>query len=288
MFLEALGEAWGTSSYEPYGSVGAVISRTRGWLDGDCHAQDLRSAITALLDPLRGRVAAEDVPEHIDPELKQLRETLIAGFEATEDALLELDQAIVEQEAQAVKAALKVLEETAVEVRDAESELDAWVRAPVARCPKCGTTGPEVCELCQAERLLPDPDFTPISIPESLGPDYVAVLESYLEVLSGEGRLDKLWHRLDGLEGTLEQMQTLADRARKNAPGYASQVQRAVNSSHSGLERMRAVAESRQTADLNQGWAEVLQGALDLQKIYQRKRSQTSAGDDQVQIGEDD
>lgn len=265
MYLEALGETWGMEAYRSPDSIGGVVDRVRAWLDDRCHSRELLSATMAALSPLEN-FQEETVPDNLDPELRKLREALLEGLNGTLECLEALRDAVQEEEKEAVKEALLELEEAAAETRDAQAALDSWVRAPIARCPKCGCSGSERCPTCKTECLVPDPDFEELELPESLGPSQLRVLESYLAVLRGDGTLEQLEPALQELEDTLAQLLSLAQRAEDELPG-AKRVPALVERSGEGIASMRRARASRRMGDLNHGWKLILEGALEMQRI---------------------
>lgn len=262
MFIKALGEAIGVDAYRTPNTIGGVIDRAQGWLLERCDSDELLSSISELLEILKTHQSGDGGSDKLSPELKSIRNDLMEGFESTQDALEDMKGAVASQDHSVFKECLAELEESAAEVRSAQVRLDEWMNAPIPRCPTCGSSGDGVCEPCRAERLIPDPDFSTLKVPKSLGPAQSAVLEAYLAVLSGTGRLETLSGTLDELEKTTDQLETLGERAQEGDPELVARVKEVVYYTREGIDLMRRTRSSRRTADLNQGWKSVLKGGL--------------------------
>ncbi len=263
MFIKALGEAIGVDAYRTPNTIGGVVDRAQGWLLERCKSDDLLSSISELMELLRTQQKSEQSSSApLCAELKAIRTDLISGFRATEGALDAMRGAVAAQDRALFKECLAELEESAAEVRDARVRLEEWMNAPIARCPSCGSSGDGVCEPCGAERLIPDSDFGSLKIPNSLGPSQSAVLEAYLGVLKGTGKLEFLFTRLDELERTIDQLEVLGERAQQDDPELVARVKEVIRPSRYGIQCMRRTQKSRRTADLNEGWKSILKGGL--------------------------
>jgi len=208
-------------------------------------AEDLRGPLQASLDTYEQVESLLDALAQSHEDGNRAIKNLVAGLEAARTRLLECDQAMQE-----------------------------WLRAPIMRCPRCGTQ-PQArlgyrCPHCQVDMLYPDPESTLDDSQTSahLGPEYMAVFEALSLVVQGEAPLSRLLGALGPLETMLANWARIAEAEDPSSSQltYAlDTVADAARRSLAGAEQMRAVVETRQTRDLNEGWRIMFEAAQDLQ-----------------------
>lgn len=208
-------------------------------------ADDLRGPLQASLDTYEQVESLLDALAQSHERGNRAIKNLVAGLDAARTRLLECDQAMQE-----------------------------WLRAPILRCPRCGTQ-PQGrlgyrCPHCQVDMLYPDPESALDDSQTSahLGPEYMAVFEALSLVVQGEAPLSRLLGALGPLETMLGNWARIAeaeDSSNAQLTYALDTVADAARRSLAGTEQMRAVVETRQTRDLNEGWRVLFEAAQELQ-----------------------
>lgn len=166
---------------------------------------------------------------------------------------------------------LSAYEQAAGEFLESSDRLAAMSRSSEPLCPRCGSSGPEAtCQVCQLERLTPDPDFADEEFEQAeVNQDFQAVYQAYTAVIEGRDGLAQLTNALQGLEFTLLEAQALAEQSVEEHPHdpQRQELLQAVTSALEGVQRMHSVDQNRSTRELNQGWAQVFRGAATMSRL---------------------
>ncbi len=252
-----------------------IAASLRAWMN-----QQEVPNLGARLNEMRDRVlevarsTEKDLAGQLAPDL---REPLQASLDTYQHAEVLLDALVQAHEDgnRSVKNLVAGLDQARTRLLECDQQMQAWLRAPVLRCPKCGTQ-PQAklgyrCPQCQVDMLYPDPESALDDSQTSahLGPEYVAVFEALSLVVQGEAPLSRLLGALQPLEGMLENWARMAEgEETSNAQlTYAlDTVADAARRSLQGAAQLRSVVDTRQTRDLNEGWRILFEGAQEVRQ----------------------
>lgn len=161
------------------------------------------------------------------------------------------------------------LKDADAQLASTEEALQEWENRVELRCPACGEPG-DVCARHELDGLYPDPTWEPPAGSAELGDNYLVAFAAYQGVLEGAATLGYLEEALTPLEVMLRRFITLASGEHglhgDTTADALTRIVWASQQSLDGLKRMRRVLETRQTRDLNAGWAEVFSHATEIQE----------------------
>lgn len=255
-------------AYKAEGS-GAVPTTTREildcgwrWVEGSDEGRQLLQGMRTMRGKAsRNRDAtAQDLARNpeMDWELREPMERSLEGFDAVARTLEALEAAVAAEDRESTPSLLEVLEAAGKQITAAGNDMKAWMEAPVRRCPRCGARHEFHCERCGLDTLVPDPkqvrDKTvkTATLPPAFGPVY----RSYMAVVSGEASLPEVLSALDGLEHDMRTKRGYAEAwQRYRGTDVAEKLVSTVDEVLEGIQRMRQAAFTRETRDLNEGWA---------------------------------
>lgn len=262
-FLNAFQQAFDNSGSGPTPTnMKELLEAGRRWLQGEGDPDNLLAGVQRMEEKVSRNAAATESDLRANPRMEpELREAMVRSEEAyreLEVLMGELRIAVQEGAAQDASDMLDRAEDVAVEIGQLGRFMREWLEAPGARCPRCGSTGPEPwCATCALDRLVPDPAFFQDRRVRTatLPPGFVAVYRQYTAVLEGKAPLADLYEALDALESSLRSVRSNADvLARRMESEPAGVLVANVDDCFAGVRRMRQVETSRSMRDLNQGW----------------------------------
>lgn len=252
-----------------------VAASSRAWMEGEAVPR-----LGARLEEMRERVleAARTTEKDLAGTLADdLRTPLQASLDTYDQAEALLDALIQAHESgnRAVKNLITGLEQARTHLLECDQQMQAWLRAPVLRCPRCGLQ-PQArqgyqCPQCHVDMLYPDPESALDDSQTSahLGGEYVAVFEALSLVVQGEAPLTRLLGALTPLETMLGNWARLAEAEESSNAQltYAlDTVAEAARRSLEGAAQMRSAVDTRQTRDLNEGWRILFESAQDVRQ----------------------
>lgn len=222
---------------------------------------ELRELVLQARRETEQDLASQDICD----ELRLLMEAMVEDYQLLTAILRSLSTCAPEQ----IPALAQELAEADAQLAETEAAMTAWESRLELRCPACGEPG-AVCELHGVEGLIPDASFTPAEQGADLGDNYVVAFQAYQGVLEGELPLTYLEEALSPLEMMLRRFVSLAS-AEAGVHGASTadaleRISRASSRSLQGLKRMRQCTVTRETRDLNAGWAEVFSQAREIQE----------------------
>lgn len=262
-FLNAFQQAFDTSGSGPTPTnMKELLEAGRRWLQGEGDQANLLAGVQRMEEKVARNAAATEADLRANPRMEpELREAMVRsedGYRELEVLMGELRSAVQEGAAQDVSDLLDRAEDLAVEIGQLGRFMREWLEAPGARCPRCGSTGPEPwCAACALDRLVPDPAFFQDRRVRTatLPPGFVNVYRHYTAVLEGKAPLADLYAALDALESSLRGVRTNADvLARRMDSEPAAVLVANVEDCYAGIRRMRQVETTHAMRDLNQGW----------------------------------
>lgn len=250
----------------------SLIVSLQAWMDGTSTV-DLTPSLKQLREQVAeaARATELDLRQELAPELEASLRGSLEVYEDLDPVLEVLGKAYAAGN-RAIKNMLALLEGAREDLRGHDEAMQAWLRAPVLRCPRCGrtpTNNAYVCPQCRVDMLYPDPESVLDDSQNSaqVGPEFVAVFEALSLVVRGEAPLSRLLAVLQGLEQSLSAWADIAeDEESSNVQlAYAlDTVADAARRALQGTAQMRSVAQTRQTRDLNEGWHTVFEAAQEI------------------------
>lgn len=247
----------------------SLAAGLRGWMEGAPIGQ-LGRRIEEMREKVAeaARTTEADLRQGLAPELAELMEGTLAVYEGLEPVLDVLEGACADGN-RAIKNMVCHLERARESLLESDRAMQAWLRAPVLRCPRCGAQ-PQghnyVCPTCRVDMLYPDPESALDDSQTSahLGPEFLVVFEAMGEVVRGDAPLSRLLATLQKLETKLCGWARMAeDEDTSNAQlTYAlDTVADGARRALQGVAQMRGVSDTRRTRDLNEGWQVVFEAS---------------------------
>lgn len=270
-FLNAFQQAYGGGSGAP-GTMREILSAAQAWLQGEAGPEPLLEGLDSMAGKaLRNQASNEDdllKNPRLDPELREALALSAERFGELAAGLGQLAEAIHAGDPGPVPDLLVFLEDTAVDLGQLGQAMRAWLEAPGARCPKCGSRGPEGrCPGCSLDRLVPDPVHLMDRSRRTavLPAGFPTVYKAYTGVLEGRKTVGELFATLDAFEEAMRTTRARAELLAREGSGSAATLIATVDEVVQGVEQMRQVAETRAMRDLHQGWQRILSAGARLE-----------------------
>lgn len=296
--FSAIREAYGGDDavVENLSTFPGVIAYSRRWLaDGGVETRDLKAALEALRERVEVAAQAEAENLEMNPNIEdELREPVESCYECYQTVGQALERMVEDlEDLELFKTGLSLMEEATEILVGARRQIILWMQKGDPVCMRCGA-GPEVECSCGAARLIPDLEFylDETNLRAELSSEHVAIFEAYLEVLSGQGKLSRLFARLKQLESVIaDHAFTTKEAQDQEELGEAGDaVMRQLELTQKGILRMRAVEDSLHCSDLHQGWKMIFESAVNMQSLVPALAEQTGASfgdtDDQVSFSD--
>lgn len=309
--VSALREAFGSSPETS--TLKGLVAFTRGWLEesDNTPTATLQVGCTAMVTRLQqARIdtgADLDKAGNLEPELRAAIEESYNAYDEIEEVVTSMTTAVSNNDRDEVARLLDLLVEGAENLSQAQSAMDDWLKNPVLRCPRCGSSQSDPCNGCGLELLIPDPKAA-FGLPQqtaTLPTEYGPVHQTYLATTRGDATLSVLIGALKSLEGHFRNLLAMVNASLQEEPEAENLVklQEVLETALEGSARMREAESSRKAVDLRLGWEQIftagaehyrLTGALvqqlggDEQKQLIQARRQQQQIQDQVNLtGED-
>lgn len=272
--------------------LGPVTLRTlalglRNWMQGTSSVDQgpriaqLRASVAEV-----ERSTRADLENPLAPDLEA---PLRGSLEVYEDLLPILDAVAraYAKDNRNIEKMVELLDSSRAALLEYDQAMEAWLRAPVLRCPRCGNQ-PQghhyVCARCQADMLIPDPEsaLSCSQTSASMGPEYVAVFEALSLVVKGEGRLSQLMAALGELEEQLGDWAEMAEDEESTSSQLTYALDTVADASRRSLEgaaQMRRAVDTRQTRDLNEGWLTIFNAHQEIQTAIPTLAKAAGGGD---------
>ncbi|MBI3929169.1 MAG: hypothetical protein HY319_26730 [Armatimonadetes bacterium] len=246
-------------------TIAAVVAWLRDWLAGG--SRPPLEAVESVLRKVE-QAAAETERElleqpDVDPELRGSMEGCLDAYELLREGLQGVCRSLSSDRREEAGVTLAILEAGSEELQHHRRAVAAWLEAPLPRCPRCGSAGPDWhCPGCRLDRLVPDADAVSSSSWETatLPPDFLLVHEAYRALQLGEGPLNRLLESVLPLEARMRSALTLSQREH---PEIACAAQLCLE----GIEDLREATETRAMKSVNQGWRQIFEAGRRLQEL---------------------
>lgn len=284
-----------------------VCLQLRAWVDDPQPSPDtLILQVERLISDIQQAAEAIErdlTTETAAPEFAALLEGNVTAYADLEQSLEEVAAALAAHDVAQVEEELLYLKAGMATLRQYTEAIEQWLAAPLMRCPRCGSGEADagedaICTACDLDMLYPDlqPDTHASRQFLNLGAEFVSVYRAYLGVLAGDVPLAELHAPLSLLEAWLQRHAQVAKLSRDS--GLQPQLYNVAAlcaQGIAGVQQMRTSFESRETADLNAGWAQIFSAAQNLQRCLPQLLADlgmeapvTSAGNDSIQFSNEE
>jgi hypothetical protein len=198
-------------------------------------------------------------------------ESCIIAYERLRDIVLDIAETSSQEHEDALQDYLEELEEAADFLGRAQQELNTWLHAPIARCPRCGGHDGDPCPVCHLDLLFPDPQggtesrFSSASLPQEYGP----VFNTYTAVRNGERKLSELINLLPPVEKNAREYMASVTASLTQQPHSTSllQAKDTLTELHDGIRQIRHTWDSRKMVDLQDGWTKVFRSSVRFERL---------------------
>jgi hypothetical protein len=209
--------------------------------------------------------------DRYDVELVELIEDNLQAYRSVERSLLKALEACSQNSSTSLNHAIDQLEVSVLALQDSSNELTDLHACGALICPHCGMPGKDrQCPTCAIDCFYPDPDTNAraggkLQLPASYG----IIFEIYSKVLAGEAFLEELFDALDPVEKALLFAEDMIEQVLADQPEdlKASTIEDLLDDCLEGIAQMRAAEETRQASDLNEGWAALATGSVELYRL---------------------
>jgi len=274
--LSALQEEWGDErslANQPL-TIKSLTGQLQLWLKNpEAKLAHLPSHLDQMQAKVRDakRATEHDLSQQLEADLASLISHSIQDYADLEYYLGELAAGVRGADRERVADDLLQLRGAARSLADNQQAIADWMTAPVLRCPRCGSQerGPRdwSCASCGLQMLYPDPGAPGTSRTATLGPEFKAVYDAYVNVVKGDKTLSVLAAPLKELEKMLENYADLSEAEMTSDASYSAALDGIAQASRDGLlgvRQMQDSFESRRTRDLHDGWQAIFEAALTL------------------------
>jgi hypothetical protein len=250
-----------------------LIELARQRLDG---GPSLDRHLTGMLSRVACARAAREQDfqtcrDRYDVELVELIEDNLEAYRGLERSLQNALDACAQNNPTALAQAIDRLEDSAQALQTSSEELTDLHACGALICPHCGMPGKErQCPTCGIDCFYPDPDgAADAGMKLRLPASYALIFELYAKVLAGEAILEELLDALDPLEQALLSAEDMIEQVVADQPDdlRAETIEDVLDDCLEGIAQMRAAEETRQTRDLNEGWAALATGSVELYRL---------------------
>lgn len=204
-----------------------------------------------------------------DTELVELVEGNLGAYRLVEDALEAALSAFgAAAGAERLGETLQSLQASTELLQATSEELTELHTCGSLICLYCGMPSKSLqCPHCETDCLYPDPHGQTGPQGEfQLPPCYQAIFTAYSKVLTGEGLLEELFDTLTSLESAFLEVESMVEQVLEDQPEdlRASILEDVLDDCLEGIAQMKAVEETRQLSDLNEGWSALVTSSVEL------------------------
>ena len=273
--ISKLRETYGTAPETT--TLKGITEYTKLWLAGEASATSsgLLKATAEMNQELDKAILAteQDLAQtgETDESLADPVERCIEAYASLKEILQDVADHVMKEERPEVKECLEELEEACDFLREAKTDLDEWLGAPVPRCPKCGSDEADPCPACGLELMIADPTGgAGVASQSALLPqEYSQFFRLYTDVRNGVKTLSLLIASLPSIEAQVSPLFTLVQAAlvKSKESTDLKDTLEALNAIRSGLETIRQTQTTRKMVDLQDGWLQVFRSAIRLQRL---------------------
>lgn len=258
-------------------TINGIIRYLEMWLEGERSGPNdtMRDGCTKMASVLE--TAISDTERELsqtgetDESLAEPVENCIMAYERLRDIVLDVAECVGQGTDDAIREYLEELQEAADFLGAAQQDLNVWLQAPIARCPRCGGHEGDPCPVCHLDLLFPDPQggaesrFRSALLPQQYGP----IFDSYTAVRNGEETLSNLIRLLPPIEKKIREYSASVATSLSLHPNSAAlhQTKDTLGELSDGLRQIRCTWESRKMTDLQDGWSKVFRSAVRFERL---------------------
>jgi hypothetical protein len=286
-------------------TINGIIGYLDLWLEGDSSTSTefLKQGCLKMKDILNAAISETEAElsqtGDTDESLAEPVESCIIAYERLRDIVSDIAEAANRGPGDAFRDFLDELEEAAEFLGRAQEDLNIWLNAPIARCPRCGGQDGDPCPICHLELLFPDPQggteskFRSALLPQAYGP----IFDAYTAVRNGEKTLSELIRLLPPIESDIREYTASVTASLSRQPDSVSLIQAkdTLVELDDGIRRIRHTWESRKMTDLQDGWGKVFRSAvrferlrLELLEEFGGEQGQAKASQERRQLSQQD
>ena len=260
-FLKGLFEAFG-GEIEPEITIRGVIEMAHQWLEGEAEEQTFWQTAEKVLQNSRPVAPAFekhlDSVDEVDPEFRTHMLGVIDGYSQA----VEILEALVErpQDTDHLVELIEQLTEVADETAPHFRAVNEWNESGSPVCPLCAyrtRTRETSCPDCEVQLLIHDPDPPDLPVVE-VGQEFLDVYSACAGVATGGGKLEQLLKAIEVAGSSIHQTRTLLVQLKQE------ELVKLADHCLDGLERIATIETSCEVADLNRGWLQASEAAVQL------------------------
>lgn len=258
-------------------TINGIIRYLDLWLTGDrsTSKESLKQGCLEMASILKNAIVETEgelsQTGETDESLAEPVESCIIAYERLRDIVLDIAETSSQGPGDDLQDYLEELEEAAEFLGRAQQDLNTWLQAPVARCPRCGRHEGDPCPVCHLELLFPDPQggtesrFRSALLPQEYGP----VFDAYTAVRNGERTLSELINLLPPLEKNTREYVASVTASLSQHPDSTSllQAKETLTELLDGIRQIRHSWDSRKMVDLQDGWTKVFRSSVRFEKL---------------------
>lgn len=258
-------------------TIKGIKSYTELWIAGEqeTSSRHLAQACQQMIHVLEQAVADTEselaTTGRTHDSLADPVERSIQAYEQLQEILSDLKTSALLKQPEKAKELLLEMQDAADFLKEAQVELEGWVKEDILRCPRCGSSEADPCPSCNLLLVYLDPqrgsnaNDPSVSLPQEFGVLYSA----FLGIRDGKISLSKLGEALNVPERSVNAFLASVQAALKQNPESHNLVkgEELLLQMKAGLSTLRSTLTSRRITDLQAGWLQLFRGAAELQGI---------------------
>ena len=257
-------------------TIKGILRYGEMWIAGEAavNASDLKLACETMIGVLgRAIVATEADLAKTGPTHESLADPVersVLAYERLQEILKDVVDAAGSEDRQRATSLLEEVREASDFLRQAQEDMDCWVRLEVLRCPRCGSTESDPCSSCGLQLMYLDPSggVKAKDASAELPPEFGRLNIVVSNIRDGKLSLPKLREALPAVEKSLNFfLASISAALQQNHSDNLSRGEDCLQSMSNGIGRLKETLVSRRVTDLQEGWIQVFRSAVELQDI---------------------